>query len=97
LFIFLRFLTVVQNSVAIDSNVSHSWTIYWTTAASLVSSIDTLMASRLIATSFDQFETKVGFTYCKSAGELHLSATDTRTPNMSRQAIVRNILLLLTL
>jgi hypothetical protein len=55
------------------------------------------MASRLIATSFDQFETKVGFTYCKSAGELHLSATDTRTPNMSRQAIVRNILLLLTL
>ena len=56
-----------------------------------------LIASRLMATSLDQFDTKVGFTYCKSAGEQYLSATVTRTPNMNKQAIVRKILSLLTL
>ena len=50
-----------------------------------------------MTTSLDQSETKVGFTYCKSAGEQYLSATVTRTPNINKQAIVRNILILLTL
>ena len=50
-----------------------------------------------MATSLDHSDTKVGFTYCKSAGEQYLSATVTRTPNINKQAIVRNILNLLTL
>jgi hypothetical protein len=50
-----------------------------------------------MVTSLDQSDTKVGFTYCKSAGEQHLSATETITPNINKQAIVRNIFNLLTL
>ena len=55
------------------------------------------MASRLMATSLDHSDTKVGFTYCKSVLVQHLSATVTTTPNINKQAIVRNILNLLTL
>jgi hypothetical protein len=79
-----------------DSRVSHSWTIYCTTAISSVS-IEMLIASKLMAISLDHSDTKEGFTYCKSVGEQHLSATETRTPNINKQAIVRKILILLTL
>jgi hypothetical protein len=50
-----------------------------------------------MAISLDQSDTKTGFTFCKSVVEQHLSATVTRTPNINKQAIVRNILNLLTL
>jgi hypothetical protein len=56
-----------------------------------------LIASRLMAISLDQSDTKTGFTFCKSVVEQHLSATATRTPNINKQAIVRKILNLLTL
>ena len=55
------------------------------------------MASKLMATSLDQSPTKAGFIYSKSVEVVHLSATETRTPNINKQAMVKKILPLLTL